>query len=275
MIKLKINNQDINIIIKDFPDGTPKINFDDFDISNNNNISLVWKFDNMNELFVLYSVKKSLDYIFREKNENIFSLYMPYIPNARMDRIKAKTEVFTLKYFCDIINQMKFNNVYVINAHSDVSLALLNNCEDLLKHTIMKNLLEIADFDTIMYPDLGACKRYSNLLSGKYGVVVGNKNRDWNTGEIKGYDIIGDENNIKDKTVLIIDDISSMGTTFFYAGLRLKDLGAKKVLLYVTHCENTILNGKLVTDDSPVDHIYTTDSIFRDNHPKITVLREF
>lgn len=53
---------------------------------------------------------------------------LPYIPNARMDRVKNNDEVFTLRYFCEFINGLNFSGVYVLDAHSDVSTALLNNC---------------------------------------------------------------------------------------------------------------------------------------------------
>lgn len=49
-----------------------------------------------------------------------------------MDRVKNPDEVFTLKYFCEFINDLKFDVVYVNDPHSDVSMALLNNVKGLL-----------------------------------------------------------------------------------------------------------------------------------------------
>ena len=46
---------------------------------------------------------------------------MPYIPNARKDRAHREKDVFTLKYFANIINSLNFDNVYVLNPHSNVS----------------------------------------------------------------------------------------------------------------------------------------------------------
>lgn len=34
------------------------------------------------------------------------TLYMPYCPHARMDRVKGATDVFTLKSFADVINSL-------------------------------------------------------------------------------------------------------------------------------------------------------------------------
>ena len=75
--------------------------------------------------------------------------------------------------------------------------------------------------------------------------------------------------------MLIIDDISSTGSTFFHSANALKKLGVNEVALYVTHCENTILDGELVKDTSPIDRIYTTNSILRNEHKKIEIVRSF
>ena len=45
------------------------------------------------------------------------SLIMPYIPNARQDRVKSKSDVFTLKYFADFINNLHFDRVIVLDPH--------------------------------------------------------------------------------------------------------------------------------------------------------------
>jgi len=51
----------------------------------------------------------------------------------------------------------------------------------------------------------------------------------------------------------------------------LKELGAKEIYLWVTHCENTILEGELLTSGL-IEKVYTTNSIFTKEHEKIEVL---
>ena len=75
---------------------------------------------------------------------------------------------------------------------------------------------------------------------------------------------------VNGKDVLIIDDICSRGGTFFYAAKALKEAGAKNIYLYVTHCENTILEGELLTCGL-IEKVYTTNSIFTKEHEKIEV----
>ena len=48
-----------------------------------------------------------------------------HIP-AYMENPKAE-----IKYFCDIINSLNFKRVWVLDAHSNVSLALLNNVQQM------------------------------------------------------------------------------------------------------------------------------------------------
>jgi ribose-phosphate pyrophosphokinase len=91
--------------------------------------------------------------------------------------------------------------------------------------------------------------------------AFGMKNRDWETGQIVGYDIVH-PNNVNGKNVLIVDDICSKGGTFYHAAKALKAAGAKSVSLYITHCEKSIILGDLAASDDLVDHVYTTKSIF-------------
>ena len=76
---------------------------------------------------------------------------------------------------------------------------------------------------------------------------------------------------IYDCNVLIVDDICSKGGTFYHSAKKLKELGAKNIYLYVSHCENTILEGDLLTSGL-IEKVFTTDSIFRKEHEKIEVM---
>ena len=50
----------------------------------------------------------------------------------------------------------------------------------------------------------------------------------------------------------------------------LKELGAKEVYLYISHCENSIFEGELLKSDW-VDRVFTTNSIFAGEHEKVEV----
>ena len=54
------------------------------------------------------------------------NLVLPFVPNARMDRTHSSKEVFTLKYFAEVINSLEFASVTVLDPHSVVSEALID-----------------------------------------------------------------------------------------------------------------------------------------------------
>ena len=249
-----------NVEIKQgqFPDGTLLMKFDpnrdEFDTRGN--ILVEWYYENDAELFSLICVKRHLDCVYSYSD---VVLEMPYIPHARMDRVKSDEDVFTLKYFCEVINSLNFKVVHVRDAHSNVSLALLNNVEEMPITNYVLDAIFEAQADVLFFPDEGAMKRYSGGFDIPY--AFGMKKRDWKTGQIQGLDIINAEV-VKDKNVLIVDDICSRGGTFYHSAKALKAAGAKSVSLYVTHCEKTIILGEMASTDGLVDHVYTTKSIF-------------
>lgn len=229
--------------------------------------SIIWNYEGPEELTALIYIVGYL----RDNGVNTINLYLPYIPNARMDRVETKEEVFTLKYFCQTINWLNFNKVVVFDPHSSVSVGMLNKVEVVTPEEALNNWLNKIKEDNpdfynrivIYYPDEGSMKRYSKMLKMPY--VFGNKFRDWETGKILNIDIAGDKEEVKaklkDKTVLIIDDICSKGGTFYHGAKKLKEYGVQEILLYVSHCEKTIFDGDMIKSGL-ISFICTTDSIF-------------
>ena len=254
-----------------YPDGTLNIKLIQDDINSLISYSRIgWYYDSEEELVVLIYLLNAL----RSKNITGMGLDMPYVPNARMDRCENVNDVFTLKYFANIINSLGFNFVRTLDVHSTVTEALINNISNESPASyiqfVMGQIVPFTDKElTIFYPDAGAMKRYSKMI--KAPCVFGNKVRDWETGKIQNLEVIGDQKLIKEHDILIIDDICSRGGTFYYAAQKLKELGAKDIYLWVSHCENTILDGELI-NSGLLKKIYTTDSIYTAKHELIEVV---
>ena len=259
----------------DFPDGTKLLKFE---VDDGADYRIVWLYDNDEELFQLIALVKHI----KSKGCKVW-LTLPYVPNARMDRTKNEDEVFTLKAFAETINWLGFEGVTICNPHSTVSEALFDRVEVDFSCVVqdVKNIVDGAynKIDVIYFPDEGACKRYSDLLSFlKLPVAFGIKKRDWQTGKILGIDIAGYDD-LKGKNVLMVDDICAYGGTFYYSACALKDKGAKDISCYVTHLEKSVMDkekGKLIQGDL-IKTIYATNSIFRvpDANHKIRIIREF
>lgn len=272
---IKIDGEVINI--GSFPDGSMLIKYDPKPHQRVGHAKISWYYENDREFIALMYLTKHL----RANEVNDIYLYMPYIPNARQDRVKTSEDVFTLKYFAEFLNSLNFTRVEVLDPHSSVSEALINNLEvynpagyiSVVIDKIMPDLRKIhePDSDILMfYPDEGSMKRYSGMIELPY--AFGIKKRYWKTGQILGLDVAGAVDQIADKDILIVDDICSRGGTFLHSAKKLKELGANDIYLYVSHCENTILEGELLKGDL-IKKVYTADSIFTKEHEKIEVLK--
>lgn len=243
-----------NVVVKfgTFPNGERNLNFNT--ICFHSNSTVILKYESDQDLFDLYILKRYMD---QEIKDNKIGLLITYMPYCRMDRAN-EVYTFNLKFVADFINRLNFNDVTVVEPHSDVTPALLNNAYTFTKFTsiLFKRFMDIIkpkDF-VVMYPDAGAEKRYSKTFC--YPTVVGMKQRDFSTGEIVKYDVIGADVNGKD--VVIIDDLCSRGGTFIGATQALKELGAKNVYLIVTHCENNVYTGDLFKH---ITKMFTTNSL--------------
>lgn len=198
---------------------------------------------------------------------------IPLTQNFTPSRVKNPDDVFTLKYFAETINDLKFSEVCVLDPHSNVSTALINNVVVVSPACLItKAYNDVSELygeePTMFYPDEGAMKRYSSMFDKPY--CFGIKDRDWKTGKIKGLSVHGDDGLVRGKNILIVDDICSRGGTFYHAAEKLKEIGANKICLCVSHCENTVLIGDMLSSGL-VEKVITTNSIYSGNHDSFIV----
>lgn len=216
-----LNGEQINITI--FPDHTSQVWKIDDDLGHHQAL-ITWHFDSEEELIHVAQLKHLLDKQFTT------SLNIPYLPYARQDKEVSNTTTFALTTFAHLINSLNFEHVFCLDAHSDIAKKLINNLSVSYPKKELAEAIGKTHSDMVCYPDYGATSKYSNIYD--YPFVYGNKVRDQLTGNITKYDLIG---NVKDKTMMIVDDICDGGMTF---KLLTKDLllnGAKEVNLFVTH----------------------------------------
>lgn len=244
--------------------------------------------------YPLFSEKNEVTFLY-DNDEEILQLYylishiknfghqihliMPYINSARQDRVKTSQDVFTLKYFCNLINSLNIDFITVFDPHSPVSTALLNHVRVEMPDIVLKEVYsKLPENTNCAYPDGGSYKRYCNIL--KIPAVFGVKERDWETREIHKLRLAGDIDDIAGHSFLLIDDIASRGSTLYLTAKQLKEFGATNIYIYVSHCENTILqphiNGQSLLDiPGLITKLYTTNSIWRSNHSKVEIIKSF
>lgn len=254
----------IEVKFEKFPNGETKFETNQLITLNYNRV--VFRYESDAELINLLFIKKFLDNM-----GGSVELIIAYMPYSRMDRVEGEI-FFTLKYVCEFINDLMFDEVVVIESHSDVTTALLDRCDAIspIPELLIKVNKEV-NFgldDYIFFPDAGAQKRYSKLLRN-INMAVGYKERNFQTGKIEKMSVVGADN-IKGKKVIIVDDLCSYGGTFFGidengnkfgAAAELKKLGASEIYLLIVHCEYSIFKGKLLQSNSPIDKVFTTNTI--------------
>lgn len=263
---IKVNDKVIQY--NTFPDNTLNIKGDsEIVCTNDSTVVISWHYNNDSEFMAVYFLTK----YYQELGVKVI-LYLPYVPNARMDRAEENGDIFTMKYFGELINSLNFHRVFMLDVHSSVTNACIKNSVELSSDDLMQEAIRsIAEEEKcepiVFFPDKGAMRRYSKHIHIPFG--HGEKNRDWNSGKILGYDVVDlSPEQIKGKNIIIRDDICSKGGTFYYAAKRLKELGANNIYLFVTHCENNVHYGQFgelkvsLLDTGLIKHIFTTDSIY-------------
>jgi ribose-phosphate pyrophosphokinase len=164
------------------------------------------------------------------------NLFIPYFPAARQDRVMVPGEPLSVKVYADIINAMQLNKVTVFDAHSEVTPALLNNCEVISNHAFVAEVVKrLGSTIKLISPDGGALKKIykvSEYLNGMEVVECG-KSRDVKTGKLSGFRVYNDD--LGGSDCLIVDDICDGGGTFIGLAEALKAKNAGNLYLAVSH----------------------------------------
>jgi ribose-phosphate pyrophosphokinase len=235
-----------------------KLNME-YDFSRIDKVVITNRFVDGNDLMEVLIVKDALQRRGIEK----FELIMPYVPYARQDRECVEGESFTLKVFTNLINSANFNKVTVLDAHSDVAPALLNNCVNIPNHDYVKLTYHlIGEKDVVLVsPDSGANKKCNKLFESVKvfnDMVKCDKVRNVHNGSLKGFEVF--TNDLEGRTCLIVDDICDGGRTFVGIAEELKKKNAGDLYLFVTH---GIFSYGLEELDKHFERIFTTNS-FKD-----------
>lgn len=202
-------------------------------------IEVIANIKNSDDLIGLLLVKGFIDKF------NIFkkgvTLELPYVPYMRSDRAMVQhNTIGGLKAIAPLINSLNFDRVLVLDPHSDVTEALINNIfiieqfEGLMN---FKNKVNLPNYDFLVSPDAGALKKVSKCAKalGKPHIEAF-KVREINTNKILKTSVNANKEELEGKSVLIVDDIGEYFSTHRELAKMLKeDYGVQKADLYVSH----------------------------------------
>lgn len=193
---------------------------------------------------------------------------VPYLGYARQDRKDKSRVPITAKLVLDLFEASGINRVISMDLHSPQIGGFTNlpldhlTFEPVLCEYIRSKYHSLACRDKVvlMAPDVGAVKRverYSQILKSDFGFI--SKKR-INDEQVVLQNIVGD---VKDKDVIIVDDLTESLGTLAQAAEACKKNGATKVICAVTHgCLTNTGVGRLA-DDKNIDefiHSNTTNT---------------
>lgn len=200
----------------------------------------------------------------------IENIIIPYFPAARQDRVMVKGEPLSVKVYADIVNSLGAKRITVLDPHSEVTPALLNNCVTVPNYNFMKRVVEHIGNDVILIsPDGGALKKIYKVSEylGGMEVVECSKSRNVKTGELTGFKVFADD--LHGKDCVIVDDICDGGGTFNGLAKVLKEKNAGKLYLAVTH---GIFSNGISKLKENFTHIFSTNSIKDSEHESVTII---
>jgi ribose-phosphate pyrophosphokinase len=189
--------------------------------------------ENLMELLVMADAAR------RASAERITAV-IPYFGYARQDRKDKSRVPISAKLVLDIIETAGIDRVVTMDLHSPQVGGFTNlpfdhlTFEPVLANYIRNkyNSLALRDNVVLMAPDVGAVKRiekYASLLKCDFGFI--SKKR-LNDEKVELQSIVGD---VKDKHVIVIDDLTESCGTLIQAAEACKTNGAKHVVTVVTH----------------------------------------
>lgn len=214
-----------------------------------------------------------IDALRRSSAERITAV-IPYYGYARQDRKDRPRVPITAKLVANLITVAGADRVLTLDLHAgqlqgffDIPLDHLYAVNVVIDHMERKNLKDLV----VVSPDVGGIKMvraYAKKMNCDFAVV---DKRRMDDKKVEVMNILGE---VKDKNVLMVDDIVATAGSLCEAAEALRRAGAKSIYAAATH---GILSGPAIEriDKSCIDELCITNSIPLSKekaHPKIKVL---
>lgn len=266
MITLNLVNKEesnIKYEISKFPDGQQNLNISSsFNfkklVKDGYEVEIVSRLNDFKDLELILCATSALKSLGFEK----IHLYTPYFIGARSDRKFVEGGVNYLKdIISPIINAQGYKSVTVLDPHSDVLEATLNNFKKVNNFDLVNFALErIGDLEDVVLvsPDGGALKKIFDVAKSFNIPTMINaiKHRDIKTGQITHTEV--PDFNFKNNKFVIIDDICDGGRTFIELAKVIKEKRpTAEIYLVVTH---GIFSAGFNTLNEYFDSIFSTNS---------------
>lgn len=256
------------VIVTPFADGEFQVSFEETIRGTDLFIvqSTTAPFDNLMELLLLTDAAK------RASASRIVAI-IPYYGLARQDRKDKPRVAIGAKLVADLLSKAGVDRIITMDLHSDQIQGFFDVPVDhLYGSTIFVPYLKSLELDNLVIasPDVGGAKRansYAKFLNS--GLAICHKQRT-KPNEVSSMTIIGD---VKDKNVVIVDDIIDTAGSITKAAGLIMDNGAKSVRAICTH---PVFSGPAIEriENSAFEEVFVLDTIeVKRPSDKIKVLR--
>lgn len=287
-MKLNLVKEATNSIqykVSKFPDGQQTVDIEITKSLVREDVQICSRLNSFEDLELIICANQAL----RNLNVKSVSLYVPYFLGARSDRKFQEGGVNYLKQvICPIINSQNFDSVTVIDPHSDVLEACLNNFNKETNFNLVNFAFEGLLIDewrkttedwslnfwvntvwvknqniVLVSPDAGAYKKVFDVAKRFKidNVATATKVRDLKTGQILKTEVPNLPVSTKEEEFkyVIVDDICDGGRTFIELAKAIKEQRPNALIyLIVTH---GIFSAGFDFLVQHFDGIYTTNSV--------------
>lgn len=199
-------------------------------------------------------------------------LVIPYLAHSRQERRDGQRTAISSRMVADMIQLMGADRIITLDLHTNaiegfykIPVDPLSSLRLFLNHIEQSNTKELC----LCSPDFGGIKRikaYKKNLTAE--MVVINKER-LKPNAVASMEIIGE---VKNKNVVIIDDLVDTAGTLCKAADLLMEHGALSVRAYCTH---GVLSGAALQNltNSKIEKLLISDTVLEEvRHPKIEIV---
>ena len=253
-LDLKVGNAEVSM----FSDGEISVNI--YETVRGSDVFIVQSTsnpvnDNLMELLIMIDA-------FKRASASRITAVMPYFGYARQDRKSKARDPISAKLVADLITAAGADRVLTMDLHAAQIQGFFNIPVDhllggtYLAQYYLEKFPQRSDL-VVVSPDLGSVTRARNFAS-KLDVpiaIIDKRRPKPNVAEVMN--IIGD---IKDKKVILVDDMIDTAGTITHGAKALAERGAKEVYACCTH---GVLSGPAMEriSDSPIKELVTLDTI--------------
>ena len=224
--------------------------------------------DNIMELLIMIDA-------FKRASAGRITAVIPYFGYARQDRKAKARDPISSKLVADLIATAGADRVLTMDLHAPQIQGFFNIPVDhlvgmpVLSRYYKEKFVNQLDETVVVSPDLGSVTRARGFAQ-KLDVpiaIVDKRRPKANVSEVMN--IIGD---IKDKNVILLDDMIDTAGTIVNSAQALRDRGAKKVYACCTHA---VLSGPAIEriENSVIDELVVLDTVPLTEEKKIDKIK--